>query len=1041
MQKVKVAMLFCFVLIFLIPLGALTQDFKALLDSTVNNLTFRNVGPANMGGRIDDFAVVESNPHIIYCGTASGGLWKTTNNGTTWKPIFDDQATSTIGNVAVATTNPDIVWVGTGEPNNRQSSSWGNGVYKSTDAGNTWNHMGLENTQTIGRVVIDHSDPGTVFIAAVGHLWGPNADRGVFKTGDGGETWQKVLFVDENTGCIDLAMDPGNNQILYAAMYQRRRRGWGFFGSGPGSALYKTVDAGKTWKKLTEGLPEGDNGRIGIDIYRKDPNIVYVVVENKKGGTFRSEDKGETWTKMSDTNPRPMYYSKIRIDPNNDQRIWDLGARMYTSYDGGKTFSTRVVSRIHGDHHAMWINPKNSNHMILGSDGGIYFSYDRGLTWDFVNTIAIGQFYEIGFDMKKPYNIFGGLQDNGSWAGPSATKHSIGITNEDWYRVGGGDGFYTQSDPNDPNILYVESQTGNLRRMNLFTEETKTIRPRPEDPQERYRFNWNSPVVISPHDSKTIFYGGNKFFKSVDMGDTWTASEDLTTQQDRNKLPFMGMLADTNTLSRNDGISFYGDIISISESPVSPGVLWVGTDDGNVQLSKDGGATWTNLIAKIPGVPKYTYVTRVVASNFNQERAYVTFDGHRNDDFKAYIFVTDNFGKKWKSISANIPDGSTVNVIREHFNNENLLFIGTERGAYFSIDRGSSWHSFKNIPMVPVDDIAIHPRENDLILGTHGRSIWVLDDITPLVQLTENVLKSESFLFDVRPAERFRFYGHKGSTGHKIFIGPNPQFGALITYYLNTKLGRRDNVRITITDSEGNRIRQLQGAKKRGFNRTAWNLRYAGPQRQGGQTQGRRSGRSSGPFVVPGEYTVELKVKDQTMSTTVQVDMDLRFKISQQDLVAQRDALLKLSELSGRSSRITRKIQNLRTQITELNNYLQKIGFKDETLNAEITAFSQKLTDFQSKLSGRSRRDSGALTRIISSLSGNIGNITAAPTSKQLQQIETLPQKLDGFQDEMTEIENTEVEKLNRSLNALSIPFLDSNKLMRSQNGQRRRFF
>jgi len=1030
-----------FLVLFLFTGFLFSQDYKALIDSTANNLTPRNIGPANMGGRIDDFAVAESNPFIIYVATASGGVWKTTNNGVTWKPIFDDQVTSTIGNIDVAPTNPEIVWIGTGEPNNRQSSSWGNGVYKSTDGGNSWKHMGLVETQSIARVRIDHTNPNIVYIAAIGHLWGPNEERGVFKTTDGGKTWNKVLYVNENTGCIDLAIDPENNQIIYAAMYQRRRRGWGFIGSGPGSALYKTSDGGTTWKKLTNGLPEGDNGRIGIDIYRSDPNVVYAVIENKKGGTFRSDDKGETWTKMSDTNPRPMYYSKIRIDPNNDQRIWELGARMYTSYDGGKTFDTRIVQRIHGDHHAMWINPNNSNHMVLGSDGGIYFSYDRGFTWDFVNTIAIGQFYEVGFDFEKPYNVYGGLQDNGSWAGPSATRYSIGITNEDWYKVGGGDGFYTQVDPNDSKILYVESQNGSLRRMNLHTKETKSIRPTPENPGERYRFNWNSPVLISPHNSKTIYYGGNKLFKSTDTGDNWTASIDLTTQQDREKLPMMGMLPDTNTLSRHDGISYYGDIITISESPITKGLLWVGTDDGNVQLSRDGGANWANLIDKFSDVPKYTYVSRVVASHFKEGRAYVTFDGHRNDDFTPYVFATENFGKKWKPISTGLPVGTTVNVIREHFRNENLLFIGTERGAFFSIDRGQTWNMFKNLPMVPVDDLAIHPRENDLIFGTHGRSVWILDDITPLEQLSEEVLKSESYLFKVKTAERFRRFSHKGNTGHKLFIGPNPQYGALITYYLNTSLGRRDNVRITILDSEGEQVRRLQGTKKRGFNRVGWNLRYAGPARQGA-AQGRPGGRtSSGPYVVPGEYTIELSVKGKTFTTPVKVEMDPRFDISQQDLIAQRDALLKLTELSGKAGQMTRKIQNLSSQITALKADLKKYGVRNEEITNAIKSFSDNLDSLRRKISGRSRRDSQALTRKISSLSSSIGSITVRPTDKQLQEIDEIPTKLEEAKSEVDRFMDTEVPKLNKILGEQDIKFLDPNRRAQRNNNQRRRFF
>ncbi|MFC1725376.1 hypothetical protein ACFL4T_07090 [candidate division KSB1 bacterium] len=1009
--------------------SAFGQDVKDIIKETVNKLEWRNIGPANMGGRIDDFAVDENDPHIIYVGTASGGVWKTTNNGVTWKPIFDDQLMSTIGDVTVAPSNPEIVWVGTGEANNRQSSSWGNGVYKSTDGGKTWHHKGLDNTHHIGRLAIDHQDPDIVYVAAAGHLWGPNEERGLYKTVNGGVSWTKVLSVDENTGCIDVAMDPENNNILYAAMYQRRRRSWGFIGSGPGSGLYKTVDGGVTWKKLTNGLPKGDMGRIGVNVFRKDPNIVYATIESKQGGTYRSEDKGETWTKMSDTNPRPMYYSKIRVDPNNDQRIWVLGASMYTSYDGGKTFNTRVVRSIHGDHHAMWINPKNSNHMILGSDGGIYFSYDRGLTWDFVWTIPLGQFYEVGFDMQKPYNIYGGLQDNGSWGGPSATKNSVGITNGDWFRVGGGDGFYTQVDPNDPNILYYESQNGSLSRLNLYTKESKSIRPTPEDPKERYRFNWNSPILISPHNSRTIYYGGNKLFKSANMGDDWTAGIDLTKHIDRSKMPLMGMLPDTNHLSLHDGISNFGNIITISESPLKEGVLWVGTDDGNVQVSTDGGGTWSNAAEKLKNVPEYTYVSRVVASNFVEGRAYVTLDGHRNDDFKPYIFVTENFGKKWKSIASNLPEGGTVNVIREHHRNENLLFAGTERGAYFTIDRGETWHKFENLPIVPVDDIAIHPRENDLIFGTHGRSIYVLDDITPLEELSEKVLQSDFFLFSPRTAERFSYYNNFGATGHKMFIAPNPTFGAIITYFLKEELGNRDRLSIEILDEAGKTVRRIRGTKNKGFNRTPWDLRYQSSiaQRQGAGTSTLRRFRSRGPLVVPGEYTVRLTVKGQSIEKTVRVDLDPRIKVSQADLIAQRDALLRLDGLSGEVSRITNRLRAISSQMDELEKYLQTSGNLKNEIKKEFDALKEKISEFQIKITGsRQRREVVAFSREISTIARSIGGITEAPSAKDLQKIEELPAKLDKIKEEYETVIKGEIAEFNKMLSEKNIPFINT---------------
>lgn len=996
------------------------EDYKTLLDMTLNNLTWRNIGPAIPGGRIADFAVVESNPFIIYCGTASGGLWKTINNGVTWMPIFDDQTTSTIGALALAPSNPEIIWVGTGEANNRQSSSWGDGVYKSNDGGKTWIHLGLENTHHIGAIVVDSHDSDVVYVAAAGHLWGANPERGVYKTTDGGRTWTNVLFVNNDTGCIDVAQDPSNNKILYAAMYQRRRRGWGFIGGGPGSGLYKTTDAGKTWTQLKKGLPGGDTGRIGIDIYRKDPNIVYAILENKNGGVFRSEDRGETWQKMSSTNPRPMYYSTIRIDPNNDLRIWVLGTRMLTSYDGGRTFRTDVVSRVHVDHHALWINPANSNHMVLGNDGGICFSYDRGLTWDFVDTLPIGQFYEVGFDMRKPYNIYGGLQDAGTWGGPSATRNKIGITNADWPLLGVGDGFYTQADPNDPDTLYWEASNGSLRRKNLYTRETKSIFPQPESEQETYRFNWNSPIEISPHKSSTIYLGGNKLFKSTDRGETWTASPDLTTKQDRNKLLLMGILPDKNTLSLHDGIAFYGDITTISESPVKEGVLWVGTDDGNLQLSKDGGSTWLNLIDRVPGIPEFTYVSRVEASHFDEKRAYVTFDGHRNDDFSPYAYVTDDFGQTWKSISSPIPEGSTINVIREHHRNPNLLFIGTERGAYFSIDRGQNWNKINgDIPIVPVDDIAIHPRDNDLILGTHGRSVFVLDDITPLEELNQEVLRSECHLFSVRPAERFQFDDRSGFPGYKIFIAPNPDFGAFITYYLNLELKKDEEVIIAILDDEGNAVKTLKGTKKQGFNRINWDLRYESPD----IGEQRRFGPSA-PYVIPGEYTIRLTLRGNSMTASASVEIDPRIKVSTADLIAQRDAALEINKLYVKGVSITERVQDIMEQTQELKKNIDRVEDLDKELQSDIASLEKTLNDIRRGLAGSGGgREARSVFRMLGSLGRDIIGYTDAPTALQIKRIKNASDKIDSAVIAINTVITESVPELNKKISeyALSI--------------------
>src|SRR5216683_834853 len=795
------------------------------------NLEFREIGPATMGGRIDDFAVVESNPNIVYVGTASGGVWKTTNNGTTWEPIFDKENVSTIGDIAIAPSDPSVVWVGTGEPNHRQSSYWGDGAYKSLDGGKTWKKMGLEATRHIGRIVIHPKNPDVVYVAALGHLWGPNRDRGVYKTVDGGNTWVQVLKINEDTGVSDIAMDRESPDILYATAHERRRTPYGFNGGGLNGGIYKTTDGGVTWKKLTKGLPYenggGDVGRIGLEVYRKDPSIVYAIVQHEKGGTFRSEDKGETWKKMGDTNPRPSYYSQIRIDPNNDLRIWELGAQMFYSEDGGKKFVTDRIKAgcplplscqgIHGDFHAMWIDPADSNHMLTGSDGGIHWSYDAGKTWDFVNTIAIGQFYEVALDNEKPYHICGGLQDNGSWCGPIQTLTRDGIVNEDWQVIHGGDGFYAAIDNVEPWIVYTESQDGNIDRRDMRTGQQRSIRPEAKAGEPHYRFQWNSPVAVSAHEHTTVYYGGNYLFKSTDRGDNWTRlGPDLTSGQDRDKIAIMGKVPDKYTLSRHDGVQSWPAITTFSESPMNKDLLWAGTDDGNLQISRDGGKTWKNVFDRVRGVPKGTYVSRVVASRHNEGTAYATFDGHRSSDFNLYAFMTSDYGETWKPIRTGIPDDAgTLHVIREHYRNPRLLFAGTERAMFISTDQGAHWSKLKlNMPTVPVDDIAIHPRENDLIVGTHGRSIWIFDDLTPFEQWSDAVAAEDLHLFDIRRATEWRIANRAGFIGQKVFFGPNPPNGAIINYYLKSKPDEKERVRVTVTDSAGKVVRELDGTKE-----------------------------------------------------------------------------------------------------------------------------------------------------------------------------------------------------------------------------------
>ena len=914
-------------------------------DPTLKRFVWRGIGPASMGGRVDDIAAVESNPYIVYVGLATGGVWKSTNNGTTFQPIFDTYSTASIGDIAIAPSDPNVVWVGTGEANNRQSSSFGDGIYKSTDAGKTFKKMGLEDSQSIARIVIDPKDPNIVYAAVLGHLFGPNKERGVYKTTDGGTTWTNVKFIDEDTGFTDLVMDASDSKTLYAASYQRRRTSWGFNGGGPGSGIWKTVDAGKTWKKLEGGgLPEGLLGRIGIDVSRSNPNVIYAQMEvgpsvgtggeeqtfggqaapspspspsassspaaaatpaasptptpldPKKPGIWRSDDKGKTWRIVSNENNRAMYYSQIRVDPKNPENVFVGGLNFSRSTDGGKTFKSLQQGIAHSDHHACWIDPNNGNHLWIGNDGGLDVTYDQGETWEFVNTIPAAQFYAIGVDMRKPYYVYGGLQDNGSWGGPSQTRSGqAGITNADWYRVGGGDGFYAQVDPTDYNTVYSESQGGAMNRLDLRTGRSVSVRPRgvpqrrggrgggggggggaapsaspaaspgasPEATPdqlaafaaaqgfggfggqnqganvvpapaagEQYRFYWNTPIVLSPHNPRVVYTGGDRFFKSLDRGDTWTATADLTKHIDRNTLPIMGVPGKDPMASKHDGYTGYGYIVTIGESPKMPGVIWVGTDDGNVQVSRDGGSTWTNVSKNVPGVGDTYHINRVEPSHFDAGTCYLAVDGHRFDDLKPYLFVTRDYGATWTPLVNNLPKWGTVNVVREEPKNKDLLYVGTEFGLFVSLNGGGEWKQMMSgMPTVRIDDILVHPRDNDLVVGTHGRGIYILDDVSALQQLTQKVMESDATLLEVRPGTIWMNDTRLGrySGGSKNFRASNPQPGTAISYYL--KSAQQGDVKLTISDYTGKIVRTLAATKEAGLNRIQWNLRGDPPAR------------------------------------------------------------------------------------------------------------------------------------------------------------------------------------------------------------------
>ncbi len=1106
------------------PAAPAGPNFAEITDG----LKFRSIGPAVMGGRIDDFAVVESDPSIVYVGSASGGILKTVNAGTTWEPIFDNEEVSTIGDLAIAPSSPDTVWVGTGEANNRQSSSWGNGVYKSTDAGKTWQHMGLRATESIARIVVHPTNPNIVYVAAIGKLWGPSKERGLYKTTDGGKSWTNVLFISENTGITDVMIDPQSPDTIYAAAYQRRRAVFGFNGSGPEGGIHKSTDGGATWKKLIAGLPwdpnfrptppgggqgEGPNlaalaaqfgfqlpqqapppapantgpqeiGRIGLAVYRRDPNILYALVEHKNGGTFRSEDKGETWVRMSDVNPRPMYYSQIVIDPNNDQRLWVLGANMFNSDDGGRTYRQNLVQRIHGDYHTVWINPANSDHVLAGSDGGIHWSWDRGRTWDAVMTFPLGQFYEIGADMRKPYYVCGGLQDNNTWCGPSQTMDTAGIRNSDWYTTGGGDGFYAKMDPTDPNIVYAESQDGNLLRRDLRTHEFKSIRPQEGEGEARYRFQWNSPIIISAHNPATIYYGGNFLFKSTNRGDDWTKiSPDLTNNQERDKQVIMGKVPDGETMSRHDGVQQWPAITSVAESSINKDVLWAGTDDGNLQVTRDGGKTWKNVAEKVPGVPKGTYVSRVIASMHAEGTAYATFDGHRMDDFGIYVFATTDFGETWKAIRNGIPDNrGIVNVIREHHKNPDLLFAGTEYGAYMTFDRGANWTRIKNgLPTVPVDDILIHPRDNDLIFGTHGRSIWILDDINSLEGLNPKVLGSDLHLFDISLSTMWRVTGRttSASTGHKLFNGANPPNGAIIDYFLKEKVEgapeevaaqaggggggrrgggqaaapqRRSPVQISILDSAGKVIRTLNGSGSAGINRVIWDFRMNSPippaqpgQGGGGGFGGGGGGFGAfaalGPRVDPGTYTVKVAVSGKEMSKTVVVEEDPRLEISAADRAARRAAISEVSSVIGPMVLTQRGMQALRTAINGAVEGWKRPGGNRGVPDSVVKAgedYLKRIDEVYPVFANIPQRQEQlgtagpplvfqrppALQRL-QQVMGAIEQFTAAPTASQLETIKTLIALIQEAMPKARTLLTEDLPAFNKLMNEAGVPHIN----------------
>jgi photosystem II stability/assembly factor-like uncharacterized protein len=885
----------------------------------LQSFRWRSIGPVGQGGRVDDIAVRPDDPHTYFVGLATGGLWKTSNNGTTFKPVIDTYGTHSVGDLALAPSNPDILYVGTGEANNRQSSSFGEGVYKSVDGGETFTHIGLRETQSVARILVHPEDPDVVWVAANGHLFGPNPERGVFKTGDGGATWRKVLYLDENTGATDLIIDPSNPATLFAAMYEHRRTACCFVGGGPGSGIWRSDDAGETWNRIEgSGLPRGTMGRIALAMTPADPTVVYAQIEvaadreeplsdaekeewerlddvdslppdPEWAGVWRSGDKGVTWEFRSNENGRPMYFSQIRVSPEDPDLVYVVDQRVWKSRDGGLTFE-RIDGYGHVDQHALWIDPSNHDHLMIGNDGAVDVSWDQGETWESLRGWAVGQPYHASVDMRRPYYVCTGLQDNGTWCGPSMVREGP-ILSQDWYGVGGGDGFYTAVDPTDATMLFSESQNGNVRRVNLRTGVSDRIRPTAPEEDEpetnivpappvgtEIRWNWNTPFILSPHNPRTIHTGANRFFTSRDRGEHWTMSPDLTKNIDRDDIEILDMRNDLPRcgqldrgveciLSRNDGVSRWSTIVSVAESPLVPGVLWAGTDDGNIQVSQDGGATWTEVSGNLPGGTTRYYVSRVEASYHDAATAYVSIDGHKSDDLRPYVYVTRDFGQSWSDISSNLPEYGNVNTIRQDPKNRNLLYAGTEFGLFASLDEGATWHRFMpNLPVVRIDDILTHPRENDLVLATHGRSIWIMDDVTPLQALSDEVMAEDVHLFQPREAILWKsdFRQDRAVTGDKTWTGENPPVGSAIHYLLAA--APAGDVAIQITNAvTGDVVRDLEGTAVAGLNRVHWDLR-ANPEEEDDE---------EGPVVEAGTYRVNLTVGGTQQSALIEVLEDV----------------------------------------------------------------------------------------------------------------------------------------------------------------------
>lgn len=1048
---------------------------------TFNGLKMRSIGPAFTSGRVIGFAVEPANPAHYFVASASGGVWKTANNGATWTPVFEKEGSYSIGAIALDPKNPLTVWVGTGENNSQRSVSYGNGLYRSDDGGKTWKNIGLKTSEHIGRIAIDPKDSNIVYVAAQGPLWGPGGDRGLFKTTDGGKTWKNILNISENTGVTEIVIDQQNPETLYAASYQRRRHMWTLIDGGPESGIYKSTDAGATWNKLKAGLPTTELGRVGLAISPVDSNVIYATVEaaDRKGGIFRSNDRGGSWERRNEFDATAMYYARVVADPKDVDRIYIMNVFLMVSDDGGRTLRRLGEKSKHVDNHDIWINPNNTDHYLVGCDGGVYESHDRGANWDFKQNLPVTQFYDVATDNATPfYNVYGGAQDNFSFGGPSRTRSVSGITNGDWFVTNGGDGFRSQVDPEDPNTIYAELQNGTLARFDKRTGERMGIQPQPGRGEEPLRWNWDSPFIISPHLHTRLYFAADKLFRSDDRGDTWQViSGQLSRAINRDKLPVMGKVWGMDAVAKNASTAFFGNASALAESPKKDGLIYIGTDDGLVQITEDGGKNWRK-IEKFSGVAEMSYVSRIAASNHDTNTVYVAFENRQNADFKPYLLKSTDAGRTWVSITSNLPKNQPVWAIAEDHVNPNLLFVGTEFGLFFTVDGGQKWVQLKGgLPTIQVRDIAVQRRENDLVLGTFGRGIYILDNYTPLRMLKPEMLKQDSLLFPVKDALMYiqaQPLGGRGKSfqGESFYTADNPPFGATFTYYLKdelkTKKVRRQEaekeaakknagvvlppfsdlraeeeeeapaVIFTITDASGRVVRRLTGPVTAGMQRVSWDLRYPPttlPPPPNPETEDPFSDGPAGPLVIPGTYRVTVAKRVDGVMTSMAPPQEFQVVVEGQGGMSPADRAA-LVDFQQKVARLQRAVQGsldaanaLKPRLVLIKRALLETPSAGDKLLDDVAALDKRTNEILRALRG----DNALRARNINlapSISERVGDIvgsqrmsTARPTQTQVSQYAAAAQEFETTLAQLRQLIEVDLAKLEKQMEAAGAPW------------------